>query len=72
MFIQCANSFRDAFVNWATNIYPTLFKSGEEPEEGKSEGALPPAMLAAVKDSINAMTVLRTSIETKSYPYDGH
>jgi len=72
LFIQCANSFRDELVDWAQNTFPTVHKSGEGPEEEKSERALPPAILAAVKDSINALTALRTSLETKADPADGH
>src|SRR5690606_8403307 len=72
LFIQCANSFRDALVDWAQNTFPTVYKSGEGPKEEKSERALPPAMLAAVKDSINALTALRSSMETKADPADGH
>jgi hypothetical protein len=72
LFTQCANTFRDALVNWANNIYPTVYKSDGVPEEGKSERALSPAMVAAVKDSINALTALRTSMETKADPAEGH
>lgn len=72
LFIQCANSFRDALVDWAQNTFPTVYKSGEGPKEEKSESALSPAILAAVKDSINALTALRSSLETKADPADGH
>lgn len=72
LFIQCANSFRDALIDWAQNTFPTVYKSDESPKEGKSESVLPPAMMAAVKDSINALTVLRTSMETKADSVEDH